>query len=266
MTTRLGLWLAAGAAVLVASAAASAAPPNYRNPIVSRELAYQIPNMQRARVRRGLVYTRAGGSALRMDVYRPRRARTGVALPAVLLGGPPAFRAGRTSGQKVGWAQLVAASGLAAVAFDIRSDGFMATPEAPSADVATAISPWHLWAALHEPAPFIRCNAFHYGPFDLETVSLPIEPSRVAEYSAITYLRRRSGDIPPMLVAKAGREANAGINDSIDRFAAAARQLSAPLEVLVHARGSHGFDTNRHDERSRAIIRRTLSFFRERLR
>jgi acetyl esterase/lipase len=273
-----------------AAYAAFLAPPKYRNPTVGRAVAYQIPNMHRAKVRRGLIYSQDGGRALRMDVYRPQRAKAGTALPAVLLGGPPRF--GKDSGQKVGWAQLIAASGMSAVAFDIRSDNFMATPEAPSTDVQSAIefvrghaaalgidpdrlctlgfsfgtAPWHLWATLHETQPAIKCNVVYYGPLDLETITIPIEQRNVAEYSAITYLRKRQGLIPPMLVVKAGHDSNKGINDSIDRFTQAAAALSAPLEVVTHPTAAHGFDVGKGDKRTRAIMKRSLLFFRKQLR
>src|SRR5437899_7372942 len=42
--------------------------------------------------------------------------------------------------QKIGWAQLIAASGMAAVAFDIRSDGVLQSPSDPSHDVAAALA------------------------------------------------------------------------------------------------------------------------------
>ena len=92
---------------------------------------------------------RASGCGL--DVYRPRRARG--ALPAVLLGGPPGPAS--TSGQKVGWAQLIAASGMAAVTFDIRSSGGLQTPEQPAGDVqaAVALRPRAGEGARHRPHP-----------------------------------------------------------------------------------------------------------------
>jgi hypothetical protein len=54
------------------------------------------------------------------------------------------------------------------------------------------------------------------------------------------------------------------INSSIDRFVAKSRRLGARVELLVHARGRHGFDAT-SDARSRAIVRRTLAFLRAHL-
>ena len=290
MRKLVALVAAALAGASLPSVEASAGLAKYRNPTAGSALVYQIPNMHKAKVRRNLTYTRAGGSPLKLDVYRPRRAASGV-LPAVLLGGPPAFRAGKDSGQKVGWAQLIAASGLAAVAFDIRSDDYMASPEAPSQDVAAAIAyvranaarlgidaerlctlgfslgtaPWHLWATLREPQPYNRCNVVYYGPLDLTTIEIDIDPAKVDEFSAITYLRKHEGKIPPMLIAQAGRDRFAGINDSIARFVAAAKELGASVELRKHPTAPHGFDILTPGARSVSIIKRTLAFFRAKL-
>ena len=224
-----------------------------------------------------------------MDVYRPRRGRGPHA--AVLLGGPPAFRAGRTSGQKVGWAQLIAANGMAAVAFDIRSDGFQARPQEPSTDVKAAIeyvrlhalelgidserictlgfsigtAPWHLWATMRNPQPFLRCNVVYYGPLDFAGDEWSIEKANVAEFSAITYLRQHKRGIPPMLVVKAGRDRFPAINTSIDRFVGEANTLGAPVQLVVHARGVHGFDVEQRNARGVAIIKASLTFLRRQL-
>jgi dienelactone hydrolase len=286
MTRRLVLF------TLLAVLAAVPASAAYRNPTPGRSLALQIPGMHKVQVRRNVVYQRIGRRPLRMDVYRPRGAARSRRLPVVLVGGPPAFRAGRDSGQKIGWAQLIAASGLAAAVFDIRSDNVLRTPRPPSLDVATAIgflrtrgaalgidrdrictlgfsigtAPWHLWAAMREPQPFVRCNAVYYGPMDFRDLAerFSVDRSRLLEYEAATFLGRRGASIPPLLIAKAGED-DPGINDSIDRFLVEARRLGAPVQLLTHPTGPHGFDTSARGAVSRRIIRRTLTFFRQRL-
>jgi dienelactone hydrolase len=263
----------------------------YRNPTPGAELVYQIPGMHRARVRRNVVYRRVGRVTLKLDVYRPRSASRAARLPAVLLGGPPAFSAGKDSGQKIGWSQLIAASGLAAVAFDVRSDNYLRTPLQPAQDVAAAIAyvrahaaalgvdrdrlctlgfsigtaPWHLWATMREPIPAVRCNVVYYGPLDFQTLRLSLDPKLADEVSALTYLRLHDGKVPPMLIAKAGQDENDGINDSIDRFVAAAQELHADVRLLTHPTGSHGFDLRNDDAQSRSIIAQTLAYFRSHL-
>jgi dienelactone hydrolase len=272
-------------AVLAAALVAVPAASPYRNPTPGAAVVLQIPGMHKAKVRRNVVYQRS--QRLRMDVYRPRRARG--RLPAVLLGGPPGFD--KDTGQKIGWAQLIAASGMAAVAFDIRSDDRLQSPQNPSRDVRSAIAyvrahakrlgidgsrlctlgfsigtaPWHLWATMRDPQPWLRCNVVYYGPLDFESQAFPIDRGLVDEFSASTYLKRFGGRIPPMLVVKAGRDVNEGINESIDRFGAAARDRHADVRVVTYAQGAHGFDLGPRTRRAREIVRETLRFLRARL-
>lgn len=267
------------ASLLAAALAPSVSGRTYRNPTAGAELAYQIPGMHRAKVLRDRVYSRAGGSPLLMDVYRPRTAPTGKRLPVVVLGGPPAYRAGRTSGQKVGWAQAISASGVAAAAFDIRSDNFLRTPYQPSRDVAAAMqylrahaaslgidpgrmctlgfslgtAPWHLWAAMRPNPPYVKCNVVYYGPLDFEGFDdVPMEAKYVAEFSAITYLRKYGAAIAPMLVAEAGLDRFQDINTSIDRFQAEAVQRGAAGHGRQARRGAARV---RHEPSRRALAR-----------
>jgi dienelactone hydrolase len=275
---------AAVTALAVALLAVPAADA-YRNPTPGAALVLQIPGMHRAKVRRNTVYQ--GSLRLRMDVYRPRGARG--RLPAVLLGGPPGFD--KDTGQKIGWAQLISASGMAAIAFEIRSDDRLQSPRNPSRDVRSAIAfvrshaarlgidprrlctlgfsigtaPWHLWATMRDPKPWLRCNVVYYGPLDFQSPAFPIDRSLVDEFSALTYLRRFGGRIPPMLVVKAGRDANDGINESIDRFGAAARELHADVRVVTYPTAAHGFDLGPRTRRARAVVKETLRFLRARL-
>jgi acetyl esterase/lipase len=247
---------------LVLAVAATAFAADYRNPTRGKDVALQIPGMHLAKVRRDVVYK----PGLKLDVYRARNATT--RLPAIL------FVHGRTGeaspkdwGQYVGWGQLAAASGLAGVTFNHRDD---------PADVAAAIryvrangpklgidgsricvvgfsAGVHpaLLTALQESAGRLRCAVAYYGPLDVELEQL----------SPRTYLRAASS---PVLVAKAGID-NAKINRSIDGFVAKAKEIGAPVELIVHAKGRHGFDVNAHGPRSQAIMRRTLEFLRQHL-
>ena len=260
------------------------------NPTPRAELVLPIPGMAKARVRRGLVYATRADGPLRMDVYRPAKTSDD-ALPAVLVGGPPDQDAGKDSAQKVGWSQLIAASGLAAVAFDIRSDQFLRTPAAPTRDVSAAIryvrshaaalgidpnrlctlgfslgtAPWHLSATMRAPKPYVRCNVVYYGALDFHDDAFFMKPKLVDAYSALTFLRAHGARIAPMLVVKAGRDRFREINRSIDRFVAAAQRSGAPVTLLTHPTAPHGFDLTQNDGRAREIISATLAFFRERL-
>ena len=222
--------LALLAAALVAVPAASA----YRNPTPGRAVVLQIPGMDRAKVRRNIVYR----SGLRLDVYRPRGTRG--RLPAVLIGGR------KSSPQKIGWAQLVAASGMAAVPFDFRSDGDVAAALAYvrahgrrlGIDGSRLCTLW--FSTAPAPSPGLRCSAAYYAPLD----------------PALTY--------PPMLVVKAGED-DPNVNGSIDRFAAAASARHDDVRVVTNATARHGFDVGPRTARTRSVMRETLRFLRARL-
>jgi hypothetical protein len=120
---------------------------------------------------------------------------------------------------------------------------------------------------MRERAAFVRCNAVFYGPLDFDDVgpAFGMNPDDAREFSARRLLELHGASIPPMLVVKAGRERNAGINESIDRFAAAAARRGARVQVLTHPTGIHAFDVLQPGARSRALIRRALAFMKSRL-
>ncbi len=241
--------IAASALLLVPGAMA------YKNPTPGHALVLQIPGMHRAKVRRNVAYSHG----LRLDVYRPRAAKG--PLPAVLLGGP--LGAGKSSPQKIGWAQLISASGMAAVAFDSSASGDVGPAIAyvrvhaarlgiDSGRLCTlgfsAVTSTQLVETMREAKPWLRCNVAYYGPLD----------------SALPYLERDPARIPPMLVVKAGRD-QPTINESIDRFETVAREHHADVRVVTNAGAQHGFDLGPRTKQSKAIVRETLRFLRARL-
>ena len=69
-------------------------------------------------------------------------------------------------------------------------------------------------------------------------------------------------DFVPLFVARAGRDAIPTLNERLDRFVAAALAANAPITLLNHPAGVHGFDVENDDERSREIIRAALEFMK----
>jgi alpha-beta hydrolase superfamily lysophospholipase len=120
---------------------------------------------------------------------------------------------------------------------------------------------------MREPLPFVRCNVVYYGALDFRDLAerFSVDRTRLEPYEAVSYVRHRGSSVPPMLIAKAGADDSA-INGSIDRFVAAAREVGAPVELVTHPTGPHGFDVRARGAASRRIIRRTLAFFRAHLR
>ena len=232
----------AAVALLVFALAAVPGASAYRNPTRGAAVILQIPGMHRADVRRNVVYQRV--PRLRLDVYRPRGARG--RLPAVLLGGPA-----RQSGQAVGWAQLLAARGLAAVAADLRSerDARSALAYLRAHSHGLGIDAGRLCALgfssrgakrLLGAAAGLRCAVVYYG-------SLGVDPTQV----------------PPLLAVKALRD-SASVNASIEGFQVAAQARHADVRVVT-APGGHGFDVGRSTKRGRTVVKETLRFLKARL-
>jgi acetyl esterase/lipase len=84
-------------------------------------------------------------------------------------------------------------------------------------------------------------------------------PDRVLEdFSPARYVEM-GGPLPPMLIARAGRDRDF-INRSIETFVAAAVAAGVDIDYVNHASGQHAFDVRDDNARSRAIIRHTLDF------
>jgi acetyl esterase/lipase len=87
-------------------------------------------------------------------------------------------------------------------------------------------------------------------------------------FSAIASLPEDASTLMPMLVVRAGRDDIPTLNDALDRFVARALAANAPITVMNHPTGGHGFDSfdNKGDaERSKQIIRRSIEFMRTHL-
>ena len=215
-------WAAPVVAALVLVPGAAA----YKNPTPGRALVVQIAGMHRAKV-----VHRAG-----LDVYRPRKAKG--RLPVVLLGGK------RKSAQTIGWAQLISASGMAAVAsgdLDSAIAYVRAHATGLGIDAGRLCTLVFASATPLEAQPWLRCGVIYYG-------ALEGNPARM----------------PPLLVVKAGRD-EAGTNEAIDRFEEAARASHADIRVITNATARKGFDVGARTARSRAVVRETLRYLSARL-
>lgn len=215
--------------------------------------------------------------------------------PSVVLvhgdGPSDVLREPRLWGQYRSWGALLAASGLATIAFDHSSSegrtqiqrvvaeirSLMATVQREGEQLGIDTTRTCIWsgsagvpfgfvAALDQPS--VRCQVAFYGPMDLR-----VDESRtageaavddLAEYSPITQLERRRGAIPPLFIAKAALD-RPGINDSIDAFVRRAEELGAQVQLEIHAEGRHAFDILDDDDRSREVIQASLAFMRAHL-
>jgi acetyl esterase/lipase len=233
-------------------------------------LVHPLPDPERVELRPGLVYTRAGGRELAMDLYLPADRAPGSRLPAVLLvhgeARPELLRGVRGWGQYTGWGRLLAGEGLAGVAVEHRAvaeagiEGVVSELGAALAAVRDradqlGLDPDRLAlagfsagapltaAALTGPAAGVRCAALCYGPLD------DLDPDSA---------------LPPLLVVRAGQD-HPDLNRTIDEFVTAAEARRLPVELVDHSDGHHAFDVLDDTDASRDAIRRVLAFLRDHL-
>ena len=256
---------------------------------------YAIPGMERAVVRGDIVYRTTAAGPLTMDLYRPADAAGGARLPAVIfvagyndVGYEKVFgRKFKDMAMSVSWGQLVAASGMVAIAYTNREpvddlDALLVYVRENAAALgiderrvgvwATSGNvPLALWALMRREqmaapgpkGPGLRCGALLYGfMLDLDGatgVTDAAQSFRFTNPNAGASLEDLGKDLP-LLIVRAGQEQFPGLNDSIDRFFATALTLNRPITLVNHATGPHAFDLLDDSDTSRAIIRQVLDF------
>jgi len=127
---------------------------------------------------------------------------------------------------------------------------------------------------LRERLPHVRCVVLYYPYLDLEHLSrttpfrgpLPVARVEVLRtYSPRAALARGADSLPPIFLARAGRDAIPFLNESVDRFVAEALRRNVVLDFVNHPAGEHGFDAGTRDRRTQDIIAQTLRFMRRHL-
>ena len=242
-----------------------------------------------ARVQRDLVYRTDGDRVLKLDVYRPLSGEH--ATPVVFLVNGDAseeiIATAKDWGVFRSYGEHLAAHGLVAVPFNHRSSNRM-EPTEVAKDVRAAIAfirdraedlgvdpdrvgvwvfsaggPFGLAPLLQRCPDWLRCAAGFYTIWDLAPLraGLPwATDESVRRWSCVTALDAENPDLPPLFLARAGRD-RAPLLEGTDTFVRKAQERGLDLTVLDHPTGQHGFDTRDDDERSREIIREALEFF-----
>jgi acetyl esterase/lipase len=251
----------------------------------------RLPGMDTVTVHSNLKYSDVDNPFLLMDVYTPRSLSSDATLPMVMLihGGAGAQYKPKDWGFFQSWGRLIAASGMAAVMFTHR----LGYPKPSLAEAALDLSnaldyirshapsfnadpdrigliAWSAGGPLLSPAmqqrpPFVRCLLAFYAYLDIQRSPSHMENESIENlksFSPISHLHGDSSSMVPFFVARAGQDEIPMMNDSIDRFVAAALAANAPLTCMNHPSGGHGFDNQNDDGRSREIVRAALAFLR----
>lgn len=263
--------------------------------IVNMPVVYTIPEMDKVRVKKDVVYKSDAGVQLKMDVYAPPDTGKREKRPVVFFihGGTPLENRPKDWGVFASWGKLVAASGMIGVVFTHRmgfpkqdfalaesdltdaigyvrqnADTLNADKERIALVSFSAGGPL-LSVAMRDAPPFVRALVAFYSFLDVRESEMHrraiADPEVLRKYSPITYLAATGRKLPPILVARAGLDEIPGLNAAADRFVAEALSQNIAVEVMNHPNGVHGFDNQTDDARSKQIVGRALEFLKTNL-
>jgi len=265
-------------------------PPEVREMArkVMMPVVYKVPGMDKVKVVPNLKYTRADDPNILMDVYLPPDAAQVEKHPAVIFvhGGAKAQYTPKDWGIYTTWGRLIAASGFVGVTFTHRLEYPNKSLEIAAQDVRAAIDYVRVNAdkynidkdricliafsaggpmlslAMRGDTPFVRCLIGFYAFMDIQQSDYRKTETAetVKAFSPITYLEKDASKIPPIFIARAGRDEVPTMDDSIDRFVREALARNIALTFANQPQGVHGFDNQNDDERSREIIRSAIAF------
>jgi acetyl esterase/lipase len=282
------LCLASGAVTPIV--AQNSLPPEVREMArkVMMPVVYQVPGMDKIKVVPNLKYARTDDPNLRMDVYLPADAAPAEKRAAVIFihGGAKTAYTPKDWGIYTTWGRLIAASGFVGVTFTHRLEYPNKSLENAAQDVRAAIDYVRanadkynvdknricliaysaggplLSLGMRGDTPFVRCLVGFYAFMDIQQSDYrKTETAEVIKtFSPIAYLQQDASRIPPLFIARAGRDEVPTMDDSIDRFVKEALVRNISLSLMNHPQGVHGFDNQNDDDRSREIIRSAIAF------
>ena len=261
-----------------------------RHEITLKKVVYHVPAADAVTVRKDIAYQATADGDLTMDVYQPPDTMSAARIPAVVfvmgfsdIGARAILGCAASEMESyIGWARLIAASGLIAVTYR--------TGREPAADIHAALQYVRqhsaslmidenrigIWACSgHVPTALsllmkdcgepVTCAALCYGiTLDLDGATGVAEAAKTFRFvnaSAGRSVEDLSTGVP-MFVTRSGRDETPGLNDALDRFLSHAIGHNLPLTFVNHPDAPHAFDLMHDSETSREIIRRIMGFLR----
>ena len=272
------------------STAQNNVPPEVREMArkVMMPVVYKVPGMDKVKIVQNLKYTKSDDPNVLMDLYLPPDLTAGEKRPAVIFvhGGAKTEWTAKGWGIYITWGRLVAASGFVGVTFTHRLEYPNKSLENAAQDVTAAINYVRanadkynvdkdrvcliafsaggpmLSLGMRGYTPFVRCLIGFYAFMDIRQSDYRKTETteNLKAFSPIAYLQNDPSKIPPIFIARAGRDEVPTMDDSIDRFVKDALSKNIALSFMNHPQGVHGFDNQNDDERSREIIRSAIDF------
>jgi tetratricopeptide (TPR) repeat protein len=227
--------------------------------VPSEPIVYQIPEMSKVRVKENIVFKKVNDTSLSLDVYYPPNFKYKTNLPVVVFNNGvgsmtiPQWRVYKD------WGKLVAAKGMIAINYQARGNNGFEDGDA-------------LLEYLRTHGTSMNIDT---GKMAIWTCSanarvgtrLAMQPQRtsikslVIYYGVIDSLGKLRQDLPT-LVVRCGLDAQS-INMSIENFIQSALVQDMRIQLLNYIKGTHAFDITVNTDESRAIIDKTIEFFKE---
>lgn len=235
--------IAVPAVMALAPLCVMAQPPHFAFPPAASEIT----------VTKDIEYGSSGATSLRMDIHRPPEASR-VHGP-VLIFFNRATGPDRSGAFYAAWAQTAASNGVIGILPDLR-DG------SETQDFGVLIR--YLTDHAGELAIDRDAIAVYAGSGNVFNAFPAVEdPAQVAVKAAVMYY----GTAPvtefrrdlPVLYVRAGLD-RPSVNKEIGELASLAVAQNAPVTLLNHPTGHHGFEAADDDEATREVIDRTLDF------
>ena len=247
------------------------------NPIALKTVLYDLPGTADVTVVPGVVYRTATDGPLVLDLYYPPgdEPRPAVVIAAGFSDLGFARVVGcrfKDMGSSVSWARLIAASGLVAVTYTNREplsdlEAVLAYVRSNAASLRIDGDRIALWASSgNGPAALsavmsapLSCAVLCY-PYTLDV------PPAAAKVGFAT-TPRPVEDLPPvpLFIARAGRDEMPALNESLDRFIAAALARNLPITVVNQPEAPHAFDLYVDGDGTRSVVRQILEFLKSHL-
>jgi len=265
--------------------------PTERHERASKRVLMRLPGEHGVTIRRDVPY--ADGDARTMDIYYPPEVlRAGSTPIAIIVAGYPDAGFERVLGCRfkemesvVSWGMLIAATGIIAVSYanrepvaDLqallacvreRGPAFDMDPQRIGVWASSGNVPLALSLLMKDAGTEPRCAVLCYGyMLDLDGATGVAEAASTLRF-ANPCSGRSVSDLAqevPLLIARAGRDETANLNDTLDRFVTHALRASLPITLVNHATGPHAFDIEDDSEATRAAVRQVLGFMRLHLR
>lgn len=260
---------------------------------VNAPVVFTVLEKPKVKVTNDLPYTTSSEPYRKLDIYQPDNRNDKKKLPVVIFihGKTPIETDPKNWGSYKSWAELATAKGFISVTFthslaipgksieDAGTDLLAVLDYVKSkhslynidttriALLAYSAGVPLLSEALIHRLQNVKCLVGFYGFMDMTNIDMwkSESQSTLSKFSLINYI---SSDkkFPPLFIARAGKEHNKGLNETMDPFMVKANNANLNLTFMNHATGVHGFDTQNDDDRSREIIESVFTFLQYHLR